>query len=272
MSNSQYFISPPQLVDSDQLILFYENNIVADGDNYLWRKSDVEKLLSPALVCLIVEKSERRVIALDLESDISEDLFATCRSLRSFLFGEGALDFALAGKANQILNWYKGHQYCGKCGAKAQRHIDHRALYCPECEEQFFPRINPCVIVLVTRGEEILLARSSRFRHGFFSCLAGFIEVGETPEETVLREVREEVGLSVKNIKYVKSQSWPFPSQLMLGFHADYAGGEIVPEPAEIEEAHWFDVRDLPSVPSPNVSVAGELIKTYIDLMNREDV
>jgi len=269
MVNLQYFISSLQLTDLDQLILFYENNIVADGDNYLWRKKDVEKFLPPTLICLIVEKSERRVIALDLKNDISKDLSATCRSLRSLLFVEHDLDFALAGKANQILNWYNGHQYCGKCGVRSQRHNDHRALYCPKCKEQFFPRINPCVIVLVTKGEEILLARSSRFRSGFFSCLAGFIEVGETPEETVSREVKEEVGLSVENIRYVKSQSWPFPSQLMLGFHADYVGGEIIPEPAEIDEAHWFCVRELPSVPSASVSVAGELIKAYIDSINQ---
>jgi NAD+ diphosphatase len=109
-----------------------------------------------------------------------------------------------------------------------------------------------------------LLARSARFRSGFFSCLAGFIEVGESAEDTVLREVKEEVGILVNNIRYLKSQSWPFPSQLMLGFIADYQSGEIVPEPGEIEEAGWYDIDNLPNVPIPGISVAGELIEHYV--------
>ena len=116
---------------------------------------------------------------------------------------------------------------------------------------------------------EILLARSSRFRSGFFSCLAGFIEVGETAECTVHREIKEEVGILVDNVRYIKSQSWPFPSQLMLGFHADYVSGEIVVEPTELEEAAWFDIADLPSVPSAEISVAGELIQLYKEEIER---
>ena len=115
------------------------------------------------------------------------------------------------------------------------------------------------------RGDQLLLARSARFKSGFFSCLAGFIEVGETPEQTVVREVKEEVGIEVENIRYIKSQSWPFPSQLMLGFIADYKAGEIVVAPEEIEEAHWYDVYSLPKVPSPAISVAGELIQTFVN-------
>jgi NAD+ diphosphatase len=111
----------------------------------------------------------------------------------------------------------------------------------------------------------VLLARSARFRTGFYSCLAGFIEIGETAEDTVLREVREEVGISVNNIRYVKSQSWPFPSQLMLGFIAEYESGKIVLEPDEIEEAGWYDIGALPNVPLPGISVAGELIQQYTE-------
>jgi NAD+ diphosphatase len=117
----------------------------------------------------------------------------------------------------------------------------------------------------VVRGEQLLLARSSRFKTGFFSCLAGFVEIGETPEETVLREVKEEVGLEVENIRYIKSQSWPFPSQLMLGYIADYKSGEVIPEPEEIAEADWYSIEQLPSVPSAEISVAGELIQLFID-------
>ncbi|MFT7015569.1 MAG: NAD+ diphosphatase [Pseudohongiellaceae bacterium] len=118
--------------------------------------------------------------------------------------------------------------------------------------------------MLIVDGDKILLARSARFKSNFFSCLAGFMEVGETAEETVAREVKEEVGLEIENIRYLKSQSWPFPSQLMLGFIADYKSGDIVPEPGEIEEANWYHVDDLPAVPSPSISVAGELIQYYV--------
>jgi len=114
------------------------------------------------------------------------------------------------------------------------------------------------------KGEQMLLARSSRSASNVFSCLAGFIEVGETPEEAVKREVKEEVGFNVANIRYVKSQSWPFPSQLMLGFLAEYSSGKIALEPSEIAEADWYDIDSLPNVPSAKVSVAGELIEYCI--------
>ena len=119
--------------------------------------------------------------------------------------------------------------------------------------------------MLVTKGDKMLLAQSSRYKSTFYSCLAGFIEIGETPEQTVYREVKEEVDLQVKNVRYISSQSWPFPSQLMLGFLAEYDGGEIVPDPSEIADARWFDIDSLPNVPSEKISVAGKLIRTFID-------
>jgi NAD+ diphosphatase len=111
----------------------------------------------------------------------------------------------------------------------------------------------------------MLLAQSSRYKSNFYSCLAGFIEIGETPEQTVNREVKEEVNLYVKNVRYISSQSWPFPSQLMLGFLAEYDEGEIVPDLSEIADAQWFDIDSLPNVPSEKISVAGKLIRTFID-------
>ena len=136
-------------------------------------------------------------------------------------------------------------------------------LSCPACESEYYPRINPCIIVLVADGRKVLLARSSRRGTTFFSCLAGFIEPGETAEEAVAREVYEEAGIQVTNVRYVKSQPWPFPSQLMLGFYADYAGGDLNPCPEELAEAGWYDVNALPSIPAPSISVAGQLIEGY---------
>jgi len=138
------------------------------------------------------------------------------------------------------------------------------AMRCEPCGVVNFPRIAPCVIVLVHRGEELLLARNVNFPRPMYSTLAGFIEAGETAEQTLVREVREEVGVEVHNLRYFRSQSWPFPSQLMLGFFAEYAGGEIVCDPGEIADARWFHYRDLPMVP-PVSSVSGQLIQHYID-------
>ncbi len=172
--------------------------------------------------------------------------------------------FALAGRASQLLDWERDHRYCGRCGGAMHADGAERAMRCAACGTLQFPRIAPCVIVLVTRGPELLLARNVNFPRPMYSTLAGFIEAGETVEETLVREVREEVGVEVCNARYFGSQSWPFPNQLMLGFHADYAGGDIVCDPAEIADARWFHYRELPMVP-PATSISGRLIRSHIE-------
>ena len=136
-------------------------------------------------------------------------------------------------------------------------------MTCEPCGTTNYPRIAPCIIVLVTRGDEMLLARNVNHPRAMYSTLAGFIEAGETPEDTLVREVREEVGLEVRNLRYFQSQSWPFPNQLMLGYFADYAGGDIVCDPDEIADAQWFHPSDLPLIPPP-ASVAGQLIQHHL--------
>jgi len=173
--------------------------------------------------------------------------------------------FFLAGKAYQILHWDRTHQYCSKCGAQTENKIDERAKLCPSCGFVNYPRISPAIIVAITRGHEILLARGSRFQADFYSVLAGFVEPGETFEECVQREVGEEVGLKVKNIKYFASQPWPFPDSLMVGFTAEYASGEISIDKKEILEAGWFKVEQLPLIPG-NGSIARSLIDWFIQL------
>ena len=175
--------------------------------------------------------------------------------------------FALVGRASQLLDWERDHQYCGRCGSQMYADVDERAMRCDPCRAINYPRIAPCIIVLVTRGEELLLARNANFPGPMYSTLAGFIEAGETAEETLVREVREEVSVEVGKLRYFQSQSWPFPNQLMLGFFAEYVGGEIVCDGTEISDARWFHHSDLPMIP-PVSSVSGQLIQHYVETLN----
>jgi NAD+ diphosphatase len=179
----------------------------------------------------------------------------------------GPLDeetWKLAGRAVQIVEWDHNHRYCGRCGAGTERKPDELARVCPRCGLQQFPRISPAVIVRVERGEELLLARSPHFAPGVYSTLAGFVEPGESLEDTVIREIREEVGIEVTNVRYFGSQPWPFPNSLMIGFVADWAGGEIRPQEGEIEDAGWFTVDSLPGLPS-RFSIARALLDDFIE-------
>ena len=163
----------------------------------------------------------------------------------------------------QIVEWERTHRFCGRCGAPTAPAEGERAMRCRKCGLLAFPRLSPAVIVLIHRGDEVLLARSHRFPEGMYSALAGFVEPGETVEGALIREVAEEVGVRVRDLEYRGSQPWPFPNSLMLGFFAEYAGGEIVPEAAEIAEAAWFPVDALPTIPGP-ISIANRLITAWV--------
>jgi NAD+ diphosphatase len=182
------------------------------------------------------------------------------------IFGlAGAEAFALVGRATQLLDWQNNHQYCGKCGKPTTKTNGELAMSCSTCDLLFYPRISPAVMVLVLRDDEVLLARSHHFTLGVFSALAGFVEAGETLEECAIREVREEVGIEITNLRYFRSQSWPFPNSLMVAFTADYVSGILTPDPSEIEEANWFLRSALPPLPNP-VSIARQLIDSVCDL------
>lgn len=171
--------------------------------------------------------------------------------------------FPVAVRAKQLVGWDRQSRYCGACGTATEPITGEPAKTCPACELRTYPRLSPAVMVLIQRDKELLLARSPHFRVGVYSALAGFVEAGESVEDCIHREVFEEVGLKVKNLRWFGSQSWPFPHSLMLAFHADYASGDIVPQAAEIEDARWFTLDALPQLPSP-VSVAYDLITAAI--------
>lgn len=167
---------------------------------------------------------------------------------------------AIAGRASQLVDWNRSHQYCGVCATRTERAPHERARKCPACGHAAYPRISPAMMCLVTRGHEILLARNVNFPTGRYSALAGFLEAGESIEEAVVREVREEVGIQVAKPKYFASQSWPFPHSLMIAFTAEYAGGELTPDGHEIAEASWFTAENLPLLP-PRISISRALIE-----------
>ncbi|GAA5525574.1 NADH pyrophosphatase [Microbulbifer aestuariivivens] len=186
----------------------------------------------------------------------------TWQGLRGLLGQISELEFSLAGRAVQIVNWDLDHRFCGRCGGVTADYGNERARTCKHCQFTVYPRISPCVIMLVTRGEECLLARHRRHKHGHFTALAGFIEAGESAEQALAREVHEEVGVRVAATHYVGSQPWPFPGQLMLGYLADWAGGDISPDPQEISQADWFRFDRLPEIPPPE-TLSGQLIRTF---------
>lgn len=258
-----FFLSGDQLRKSDRIILFHQGRILSRQDSVYWQLTELWAWRHTLGNIHLIQHADERFLAADAPANLGYELEAEESSLRSLLFSGNEDLLGTAGKANQVLDWYRSHQYCGHCGTATSPHPSERAVICTVCEKHYFPRINPCIIVLITRGDRVLLASHQRSKGQFYSCLAGFIEIGESAEDTVHREIMEEVGIRVGNIRYVKSQSWPFPSQLMLGFYADYESGDIVPEEAEIAHADWFDINELPPHPAAEISVAGELIAGY---------
>lgn len=180
-------------------------------------------------------------------------------SLRDALLASDGERAAVLNTAAQVLQWQRDHRFCGRCGHPTRMHERERAKWCDQCEIPFYPRLAPCVIVLIRNEGKLFLARSSRHRHNFYSLIAGFIEPGESAEDAVRREVAEETGLSVTNVRYHASQPWPFPHQLMLGYFADFAGGELRLQEDELAAADWFEPGHLPPVP-PDTTIAGRLI------------
>ena len=172
-------------------------------------------------------------------------------------------DLSLLGRANQLMHWIKSNKHCGYCGSIKTFSESEEALFCKCNNTMIYPTISPCVLALIYKENKILLARNALFPEGLFSALAGFIEVSETAEECVQREVFEEVSLKVKNVKYFGSQSWPFPSQLMLAYICEYESGEINVDGKEIVEADWYDMDNLPNTP-PNSTLSGTLINSYV--------
>jgi NAD+ diphosphatase len=188
--------------------------------------------------------------------------------LRSLFFVLPDALLSLAARAFQIVDWDATHRFCGRCASATRDKPGERAKECPACGLIAYPRVSPAMMVLVTRGPEVLLARAHRFPPAMFSALAGFVEPGETIEDCIHREVREEVGVEVDRLEYFASQSWAFPHSLMIAFTAEYAGGDLRPDRTEIAEARWFSYDAVPKLP-PSVSIARRLIDATVSRLAR---
>ena len=266
-SNFESLVSAPESFDKDRTWHFVciDGQIGAlvqggridpiDGDAYRWL--DIEVAYEHFLGVF----DGRACFAVAARGRLPEGY--ALGNLRSWLGRVDPEVFYLAGRAVQVVDWHITHQFCGRCGAATVDHPQDRAKQCPECGYIAYPRLSPSIIVLVHRGDKLLLARNAAWPNGMYSTLAGFVEPGESIEQTVHREVFEEVGIRVKNLRYLGSQSWPFPNSLMLGFHAEYDSGEFVLQTDEISDAQWFAPDELPNIP-PATAISRWLIDDFL--------
>ena len=256
-----------------KLIIFCDGKILYDHDKktYCFEPKDLNTLdsyspfLSIAKDALLDEYYYSIEIApntdiLGIFMDPAKIEFTDFRTTLSFI---DPSDFKLISRASILINWVAANQFCSTCGNKTLFNSKEGAPDCECIAPPRYPIISPCIITLIHDKDRILLGRSKFFPPNMFSTLAGFIEAGENAEEALLREVMEEVNVKVSEIKYYGSQSWPFPSQLMLGYFCKYVEGEIKLNDAELEEARWFHLDDLPMIP-PDSSISGQLIRSYI--------
>ncbi len=262
-------IKPPVNFSGRTVILVYRNmEILVEKNKEGNPVPEYEKIvdyydLSGSLVPIgILKGIYYSALTVDDISDIPENTeFMNVRHL--YRTGNEDL-FSLAGLGRQIADWDRTFRYCGNCGTLTENHHEERAKICPDCGHTSYPLIAPAMICSVTRGDEILLARGIKFTQPVYSVLAGFVEPGETLEETVAREIMEETGISVKNIKYFGNQPWPFSSSLMIAFTAEYKSGELKIDEKEIIDAGWFTQDNLPMLPTP-YSIARSLIMDFVD-------
>jgi NAD+ diphosphatase len=250
-----------------------EHIFVFRGGALLVREDDLALPDATACAALGISLAEARPVGMlgehycraawvDAETEPAQGF--AFRPLRSLF---GALDdqlLSVAGRGFQIAEWARTHRFCGACGGTMEAVAGERCMRCARCGHAAYPRISPAMMVLVKKGDAILLARNVAAPNGRFSALAGFLEAGESVEDAVHREVFEEVGLRVRDLRYFGSQSWPFPHSLMIAFTAEWESGEIEVEPSEIAEARWFGPGDPLPAFATGVSISGELIRANL--------
>ena len=265
-------VPPPTLPAGTLAFAFRDAKLLVGGPEdapTLPLVSDLERLHLGGPTHYLGELRGIACAAVALAADAPEPEGWRYGGLRSLFFRLAEPLLAIAARAFQIVEWDRTHRYCGACGTPTRLKEGERAKECPACGHVAYPRVTPAMMVLVTRGAELLLARAPRFPPGMYSALAGFVEPGETIEDCIHREVREEVGIAVDRLRYFASQSWSFPHSLMIAFTAEYAGGELRCAPDEIAEARWFPWDAVPTLP-PSISIARRLIGATVERLARE--
>ncbi|MGK5734964.1 NAD(+) diphosphatase [Acinetobacter junii] len=236
--------------------IFQHQKLLVDENLQL---PQVEKLASDLPI-----HHDDQVIARDLLDDEPIPEGYQLIPIRELIQSWDTSDFLQASRAVQLLEWRRNHKFCSHCGHMTEVHSREYAMVCPACGYHQYPRVQPCIITVITKGpDEILLAKSAHNKSNMYGLIAGFVEVGETLEEAVQRETLEEVGLKLKNLRYMSSQPWPFPSNLMIAFHAEYESGDIELQVEEISDAQFFKFNELPEIPFKG-SIAHSMITQII--------
>ncbi|MCI1209595.1 MAG: NAD(+) diphosphatase [Treponema sp.] len=259
---------------SNQNNFFCENHLIFCDNDILLEKPAAQlkqpselilrKCLDNQLMYDWFAEPDKNYSAMLLENSAPVPAGCEYIPLRQYFAEAGELQAALAARARGILNWRRNTRFCSACGNPLQDDAILTARFCFICKKEFFPVIEPAVIVLVTDGDKLLLVRHKQRITHLYACISGYIEHGESAEQCVHREVKEEVGIEIRNLRYVTSQPWPFPDQLMLGFRAEYKSGELKLQEDEIQEAAWFTRDNLPETPAAG-SLAHRLISGEFD-------
>ncbi len=260
------FIKVDEIREEDYLLCYNDKSVLLKKSGSWFdipkRKDISVKISKKDAVYLFTLNSIHCFLLFECPEDKGSLVFKDIYDLRSLENKEASWIGVLG---YQLRNWYVSNRYCGKCGTETILKENERAITCPECGNTVYPKVSPAVIVAITSGDKILLARNANFRNNYYSIIAGYVDIGESLEQAVVREVKEETGIVIKNLRYYKSQPWPFSGSLMTGYFAEADDLQpLRPDPVEIAEAGWYRRGDLPPHPT-NISIAGEMIELFED-------
>jgi NAD+ diphosphatase len=264
-----------ELGDNDYLFVFKDRSLLIkeeSGQEWIPQFKDFPELKqelehgSEKYQLIPLFRVDEQTCYLSQDSKLSRHLRENHYIYKEIQFFRDADPFTgwLSVTAFHLRNWYEQNQYCGKCGSVTKHKDDERALECRQCGHLIYPRISPAIIVALISGDKILLARGRRSSSGWYSLIAGYVDVGESAEQAVIREVKEEVGLDIRNIRYYGSQPWPLSGSLMLGYVAEADETQLIHlQEEELQEAGWFRRDSLPEYSPAQLSIGGEMIAKF---------
>jgi len=258
MSQNTKYLNEILDAEDNKLIIFCKDKLFIKDNSYYFEIKEVLDLLENNIIS-IFKNNNIIFVNINLNENIISSRNITLKNVKNFLRECSNISCNIIIKAYQWLTWDNRSKFCGSCGSELQSNITTTEKSCSNCKISFFPRFSPAIMVLIKKENQILLGRSNHFPEGVYSALAGFVDLGESAEDAVIREVREEVGIDIENIKYFGTQTWPFPDSFMIAFTADYKSGEINIDHEELEDAKWFYIDKLPKLPAP-LSISRQLI------------